>query len=356
MIERLRELGGAIRRDPGRRAAQTAAAAVGTYLVMSAAGLPEVNWAVISALFVTQASLGGTFASVVDRLLSTIFGTLVGLACIYAIGLGGWRTAVGLGVAAFAIDLAAAGLRPGLRYAHVVAGILILSHAADDALASALWRGLAIGVGALAAGLAVTLILPTPAHRRAEENLAAALRRCGDLLARLASALRGGDETDARSAHRDVRGFLEAAETMAERSRRDRYGGPNGPTYAVLTNAAQRIWHTLVMLDRVHRRGLSPDPRSLLDEPLAEIAAAAREHLCRMADAVAGGGDTPSPDEIRVRIEALDDSLSDVLAACGSGEATTAETERALTLAFVLRELVQDFDELSRLLGRDRRR
>jgi uncharacterized membrane protein YccC len=52
---------------PARVAAQTATAALTIFALFKIAGLPQVSWAVISALFVIQPNVGGTISTALGR-------------------------------------------------------------------------------------------------------------------------------------------------------------------------------------------------------------------------------------------------------------------------------------------------
>ena len=97
---------------PARVAAQTAAAAGATFGLFTITGLPQTSWAVVSALFVIQPNVGGTVGAALGRIAGTALGTAVGLACVYAIGVSSWASAVGLVVATASLGFVT-GFRPG---------------------------------------------------------------------------------------------------------------------------------------------------------------------------------------------------------------------------------------------------
>src|SRR3989344_5206794 len=86
-------------RDSARLAVQSAAAAAATWFVMQRLELPHTSWAVISALFVVQPSLDGTFTAALGRIAGTVVGTVVGLAPVILFG-GHDLTALRLGFSA----------------------------------------------------------------------------------------------------------------------------------------------------------------------------------------------------------------------------------------------------------------
>lgn len=337
MLNPTRFLASAVGGDPVRRAVQTATAAVGAYALMSLAGLPQTSWAVVSALFVTQMNVGATIGSVLDRLSSAAIGTLIGLGCLYLIGTDGWMTALSLAVAAFVIDTLS-GLRPGVRFANVVAGILIVSHQSGDPLATALWRALAIGIGALVSGLVAILVLPVPAHRRAEHHLAESLRQCGRLMERLG---RGGtDEGERRRAiQAAIRDNLQSAMTNTRQSRRHADDLPQN----ALAPSVQTLWHTLDIVHRIDIGTLPAASRGNVADALGRIGREGHAYLGRLADSVESGAPPPSPDGLGADIRTLS---ARILSLNGGSGADGAEA-RAVALGMALREVGGNLRELS---------
>ncbi|SMF53527.1 Fusaric acid resistance protein family protein [Azospirillum oryzae] len=330
-----RFLAAAVHGDPVRRAVQTTVAAVGSYALMTVLGLPQASWAVISALFVTQINVGATFNSVIYRLASAVLGTATGLGCVYLIGQGPWQTALSLAVAAFIID-ALSGRWPGLRFAAVVAGILIMSHQGNDPLTTALLRALAITIGALVAGLAALLILPVPAHRRAQHHLAEALRQCGSLMARLGQQDRKDDDEEQRrrDIHTAIRDNLQSVIANSRQSRHPHARNGDGPGYETLTEAVQRLWHTLDMACSIDLHPLSERARATLSGTLAPIAAEGCAHLHRIADAVEQDGIPPRP-------EGLQEDLGTARQRLGNLGSALPDDEKAQLIAvgLILREV-----------------
>jgi hypothetical protein len=57
-------------------------ASVLAFVLAHACALPQGYWAVLSAVFVTQASVGGTLKAAIDRLISTLGGAACGVLVI----------------------------------------------------------------------------------------------------------------------------------------------------------------------------------------------------------------------------------------------------------------------------------
>ena len=70
-----------------RRALQTALAATATLALAGVLHLPESSWAVVTAVLVVQARIGGSLTLAMDRLAATLLGAVVGVATVTALGL-----------------------------------------------------------------------------------------------------------------------------------------------------------------------------------------------------------------------------------------------------------------------------
>jgi Fusaric acid resistance protein-like len=339
-------------------AAQTAVAALATYAVVRFAGMAEGTWAVISALFVVQQSVGGTVGAALARAGGTVLGTLFGLACVLLIGHSEVRAGVSLLLAASTLTFVAALVHPGLRYGVVVAAIMILGPG-GDVVESAWDRAAAIGLGTVLGALASVLVFPAPAHRDAEERLGHALRRCGDLLATGIAGLTGdaagggsnANEGETSAIHDDILDDLEAARGMALQSyyprlRRLRRRAPTPPPGDLLF-AVERLWHTLIMVDRTDRGPLPDGPRQDLGPALRGMADTSRAYLRALGTFVGrGGGTPPPPDRVRERLAVLDRALADLRRRRVTLPLPSGEAERVFALSFAMGELARNLDEV----------
>jgi uncharacterized membrane protein YccC len=336
-------------RDPARQAVQTTAAAVLTFAVMKLLGLPHVTWAVISALFVVQSSVGGTVASMIGRIEGAALGTVIGLGCLYLIGSQGWWAALALAVAVTIVAFIVA-LRPGLRYGHVTAGILIISGSAGDgAIMAGFERALAIGIGAVLAAAVALLIFPEPAHKKANRHLAQALRRCGDLLSAALAGLMDEKAFKLQPMHDDIRRHVEKAAGAAGASRRSRFHGRSGPPYSRLIHSVQRLWSTLIIIDRVDAEPLPEAARRQLGPALEALSNEACSYFQKLGNSIESNEAPPRPQAMRDKLDALDKSLDAFRRQDDSLPSSTAE--RVFSLAFGLEELARNFDEVGHLFS-----
>ena len=168
-------------RDVGawRQGMRTGFAGAATYLLAAWLALPQGYWAVITAVMITQQTVGATLQAVRDRLIGTIAGAVIGFLMAMATPSGEWGTLVALGISTGTLAVFAVHY-PSLRIAPMTAAIMFVaapSHA--DVVVSALHRVLEILLGCLV-GIGTTLLV---FPRRAETLLRADLAAVLSLLA-----------------------------------------------------------------------------------------------------------------------------------------------------------------------------
>jgi uncharacterized membrane protein YccC len=169
-----------------RFAARIAIAAIAAHLVGLAFGLPGAFWAVITALFVVQMSVGGTIGAGIDRLVGTVVGAAIGGLAAGAHKLWPAIPSVVLLLAAIAPLSLFAVKRPSYRIAPITAAVMLLVvHDMGQPLAMAFDRVIEIAIGCVI-GVAVSLlVLPYRAEQHLVDRVASGLRLLGELAATL---------------------------------------------------------------------------------------------------------------------------------------------------------------------------
>lgn len=344
------------RRDLIRLGLQSAVAAGGTYLVMRVTGLPQLSWAVMSALFVVQQSLDNTLQSAGGRLVGTVLGSAVGLASVVLIDVdhvgtvgGGWGILLRLvlcGLVMNAISVA----RPGLRYGVIAAAIIALEPAADNAVQGAVDRGTAILTGTLLGIAAALAIWPDPAYRRLRRHVRRALTACADLVTEALDDLaEGGGGAKLGPLHQRILLELQQAHAASGASRLHRLPGlSKGADPQRLVRVTERLWHALVLLDRVDSDTRFALERRLSDEAVAalrRVREATVQHLHLLTDSMARWEPPPQPDAVRDAVHAAEKVLR-----VGPENADRPSAVRIHALEFGLSELHKNLQELVDLL------
>jgi len=334
-------------RATARTTAQAAVASVVTYGAMVwIGGGKETSWAVISALYVVQPSIGGTLSNAVARLVGTLLGTSIGLAGLYLVGHSTIGIAVSL-VASALILTTASGYHPGLRFGLIPAAVVILA-SGGDVVDSAWPRAGAIALGALVGAVASVLVFPRSAHQEVREQLVGAIGDCATLVsAAVASALgEGGQDTDQIDAR--IRSELvQAAQMHGQSLRRNirHRPGPQGLPLDEMREAVRRLWHTILILRRTNARILPADIRRTVQTPLREFGTAAHDTLNRYGDAVRKGKPAPPAPRLDDFTEALRNAAFDA----ARTDIGREEREALFTLAFTARQITTIIGDIRRL-------
>lgn len=161
-----------VRRLGVRHAFRTAVAAVATLLVVTALRLPQGYWAVITAVIVMQANLGGSIWASGTRLAGTAIGAVAGALAAHA----GWPSWLSVGLAVFAtvgVCTSVVRLRASSRVAGLTSVIVILAgHPGVSAFVTGFDRFLEISVGIVTALTVSALVLPSRASQALDYGLA----------------------------------------------------------------------------------------------------------------------------------------------------------------------------------------
>jgi uncharacterized membrane protein YccC len=277
------------RRPEAVQALRMTASSLAAFGLAAAFGLPQGFWAVITALIVTQANIGGSLKAAFDRFIGSVCGAVYGGAVALAIPHGGGLSrAVALAVAVAPLSVLAAS-SAGFRVAPITAIIVLLGTAGATLgpLGFALDRILEVGLGCAVGLLASVLVVPAQASRSVLEAAA----RVARLLAKQLEALARLDEQAAPDLGTLVVGTrkgLNALETLigeAARERRSRIA--RGPDPAPLLRTLLRLRHDVVMLRRAAGGVWHEAVRDQLAQPWADAAQAGAERLKDLGDALA---------------------------------------------------------------------
>jgi uncharacterized membrane protein YccC len=317
-------------------------------------GLPLPLWAVLTAIIVTQMSVGRSLKATGDYLAGTVGGAIYGgLVAVLIPHESEFALLVVLVIAVAPLALLAAG-RPNMNVVPITAIIILLlpglTHASP--LASAINRVLEVALGAVI-GLAVSfVVLPSSAHRQMRQAAARILDLQARALVALVDGLRRGLDTDELHQLQDGIGQglndLNTVAVEAERERKARLSSEadTGP----LRRTLLRLRHDLVI---VGRAGSMPPPEALrarLESRLDEIAQAASTYLRACSAALLAHG---SPPPIEAFERALAAYEKDVEAARADGLTRVLpaeEAERFFAVGFALEQMHQNLLDLQRVV------
>ncbi len=257
--------------------------AVVTLLVSEALGLPLPLWGVLTAVILTQMSVGRSLRATIDYLIGTVGGAF------YAGAIGALvpheSTAgliVVLAVALAPVTLLAA-VNPRFSAAPFTAVMVVLAPALIHLgpIASALDRVAEVAVGGVIGLLVSFLVLPARAHSLTLESAARMLGLIARLLpALLAGFTRGRDETEIRRMQDEIGralGQLNAIAVEAQHERMTHLGKEldQGPLLRTLL----RLRHDLVMIGRAASVVFPATIAAHLGGPIGHIADAVAYYL-----------------------------------------------------------------------------
>ena len=258
--------------------------------------LPLPLWVVLTAVIVTQISVGRSVKATLDYLAGTVGGAIYGGAVAAFIPHSteiSLFAVLGLAIAPPAVIAA---IYPSLTVAPITAVIVLLvpemTH--TSAIASALDRILEVAVGGVTGLLVSLLFFPSKAHALVADTAGRTL----DQMARreLLGGFTRGFDFD--SLHRIQDGIGQAllqlqavgSEAERERSARLAFGPETGPLLRTLL----RLRHDLVIVGRAARSGSLGGVGARLEPRLAEVAAAFGEYLSASGAALLARRPPPS--------------------------------------------------------------
>jgi uncharacterized membrane protein YccC len=331
---------------------RTTVAAVVALGLAQLLNLPLPLWVVLTALLVTQLSIGRSLKTSLDYFIGTVGGTIYGAALALLIPHDTeWGLLLVLMLAVAPLALLAA-IRRNLNAVPVASIIVVLLPAITHAspLASAIDRVLEVGLGVVV-GLAVAfLVLPAGGHRLARQEAARTLDLLAEALRRvLAGPLGPADIVELRRIHERISQSIAEFTANAAEGARERLARLSAePDTQPLRRTLLRLRHDVVTVGSIARSDPLPEPAlSRLRPRLAEIGRAGSDYLRASGVALAARRPPPSEKDVeRVFVAALDETS----ALRREGFTRTLSDEAAsrfFTLAFALEEMRRAFRDLA---------
>ncbi|WIJ24978.1 FUSC family protein [Devosia sp. RR2S18] len=331
-----------------RSAVRAGLATALAYFVGVVLQVSDVTWAVISALYVLQTSVGGTLNMALGRMMGAALGIVLGLGAVFMMGSEWWMNLIAL-LAVVGVIGAVGEIKPELRYGGVVAAILIISPGEAGLLTEAIEKAYAIALGSIVGAIVGVFVFPVTAHQSARRHLATAVRQCAQLveLAFDADAKCGTQEWT--KLHKSVERELAIAGDRLGQSRL-RNSDSNSKTSSTL-QAADRLWHHVSMFDRMVSGG-DREPSEEQENLLAEARKVSCSYLERVADAVAKNACPPDLGEGHEELDRVSQKWA------GFEERVTrerkpGEDKHVAILAFGWRQLHREMEHLTSTLGED---
>ncbi|HEX4179211.1 MAG TPA: FUSC family protein [Caulobacteraceae bacterium] len=336
------------RRPQLRLALRITLASLATFAVGRLLGLAQAYWAVLTAVIVTQASIGGSLKASRDRFIGSLGGAAWGVAVSLSLPHTGiWWLAAALTVAVGPLAVITA-INPAYRIASVTAIIILLTPTSQSAgpLAAAISRLLEIGLGSVIA-LAVTLtVLPERAHGIVSRAAAMALEAMSALSTLLSADPR--DETAVANLHQKVRKAIITAEAAADEAARERQVSLSGPADPEpLCRTLRRLHNDLIMIGRASQARLGAPVGPLLAGPATDATAAIARWLSSVGQAVAARRGAPGLDEIEQAMTGYATAVADLRRGGLTRDLPDDAVGRIFGLSFALEQLASHLRDLA---------
>jgi uncharacterized membrane protein YccC len=317
--------------------------------------LPLPLWAVLTAVIVTQMSVGRSLKATLDYLVGTLGGAVYGGAIGVLIPHSSEVALLAVLALAVAPLALLAAINPRFSVAPITAIIVLLIPTMTNTslIDSALDRVFEVALGGITGLVVSFVLLPANAHplvaRAAAHTLDQMARTLGDLLA----GLEHGLDTDALHRIQDDIGQalvqMNVVGTEAEHERSARLSA--GPDTGPLLRTLLRLRHDLVMIGRAASSPLPEIVRARIESPLEQAGAALVEYLRASSAALQAGRPPPSLKDVEI---ALDAYAAEIAALRRDGLTLGLpgdEAERFFALGFALEQMRSNFKDLQRCVA-----
>ncbi len=288
-----------LRKDEVRIPIQTASAVFMAYFATYFMDTEDASWGVFSALFVVQASIGGTIGAALGRIAGAALGAIIAVALVMLFGSGGWATLAAL-LAGVGFMSFLAAKWPVLAYGLVT--VAIIAVAPDFYIVEgALRKVLAIAIGSTCGMVAAFAVLPVLARRTEQEYLAMALRSCGAYVMECTACLVRDKQDKDRKAQDAIQRSIKKARLMAREARIEEKTRAMGlsPFSQALLPEIERFAYTLTLVDRFSDKPISDTLRHDNKKALLELAGTVKNCLEKIADAIEAGKECEEIDEVK---------------------------------------------------------
>jgi uncharacterized membrane protein YccC len=329
----------------------TVAAVAGLGLAQ-ALQLPLPMWTVLTALIVTQLSIGRSLKTSLDYMVGTIGGTIYGAALALLIPhQSEWALLFVLVLAVAPLALVAA-LKRNLNSVPVSSIIVVLMPAITHAspFDSAVNRVLEVSLGVVV-GLAVAfLVMPAGGHRLARQEAARTLELIAQVLDRVVEPLSSADVQELRQIYdRIVLSLAELANNAAEGQREHSARLSAEPDTEPLRRTLIRLRQDAATVGRIARGDPLPEPvHGRLAPKLASFGEVGSAYLRACGTALIERQPPPSADALEAAFAMVLDEMTSLRREGLTRELPDVAVARFFALSFALQEMRRTTRELAR--------
>lgn len=311
----------------------------------------QSQWAVITAIIVTQGSVGASLKASADRLIGTIGGAMWAVFILIFVPHGD-LTALGVALVAALAPLALiSAIRPAWRIAPITAVILLLTPSLESSgpVLAALQRLIEVGIGSIVAMAVSLVIFPARAQTELTDLAGEGLKLLAKLLERLQEGInRAGDHVAVTRLHHRIRKTIAEAEEIAEEALRERRALLiPAPDPLPICRTLRRLRNDITMIGRAFS-GPLPEPDGT---PLAQTATGAvnaiAAYLRETGDAIARHQPPPDAGPTREAMAAYARAMAHIRETGASSHWPDDVAWRTYGLAFNLEQLHHNLEDLA---------
>jgi len=330
-------------------------AAVATLAIGRLLGTPMILWAVLTAVILTQMSVGRSVKATIDYSFGTLGGAIyAGLVSNFVPGADELALLGQLGLAIAPLALLSA-LTPRFSVAPATGVIVVLAPTITHVTAfhSAYDRVLEVALGGAVALVVSHLVFPARARLLALDAAADMLAVMAKSLPLLFSSCAQPQDPEAiRELQRGVGDAFARFDKMEQEARHERIAFLNAePDLAPLLRALLRMRHDLVMIGRAAVIPLPETLRPRLEAPLAKIAEAAATHLLDCGAALTSARAPAASQTLETAFDSYTQEIA-MLRAEGILRSLPVERiEHVFALGFALEQWRGDLGELDRRIA-----
>jgi uncharacterized membrane protein YccC len=309
-------------------------------------------WAVLTAIVVTQISVGGSLQATTEYAIGTIGGAIyasaIALLVPHTTGIG---LVVGLALTMAPLAFLAA-VSPRFRVAPFT-GVLVLmvSHQLGEGpVTAALYRLLEVAIGGVSAIVVSLLVFPDRAHALETEAAASALELLAQALPQLlAGFTRARDESAVRQIQDEIGQAVLRLQTVAGDAQRERvtYLAPQADP-APLSRTLLRLRHDFIIIARAAVAPLPDRFAARLGPLLARIGESAGDYLHRSAAALRARRRPPPLGAVETALAPYGAEIAALRSEGLTRGLPGSDVERIFALGFALEQLHRNFLDLER--------
>lgn len=327
-------------------------AGVAAFAIARGLGFPLHGlWAVLTAIVVSQVSVGGSVRATIEYNIGTLGGAVyaaaVGLLIPHQTPV---MQAVALAVSVAPMAVAAA-MNPAFRVAPFSAVLVLLIGAelGESPIQSALTRVAEVLIGGVVAIVVSLIVLPQRAHTLGLNAAARIMNQAAELLPMLlAPASRQGRKVEIAMAQSGLGASVTAFQGLAEEAKRERFVSfVRDPDATPLARTLLRIRHDLVILSRATVEPFPETIEARLDPALTGFSHEATTFLRKSAEELVSRAPAPPIAPTEAALAAYNAVIAPIREEGPALAMSTIEIERLFALGFALEQLVRDLTDLA---------